>query len=57
MRRGLGVAYILKGTKEDETVDETLKKKAVEQWRLSLEIEPNQANRERLLKYIRIFSK
>jgi len=37
--------------------DETLKAKAIQQWRLSLDLKPNQPNRERLLKYIEIYSK
>ena len=54
--RGLGVAYILKGTGASGTVDEMLKAKAVRQWQRSLEIKPNQPNRESLVKYIQIFS-
>lgn len=56
-RRGLGVAYILKGTNEDGTIDEQLKAEAVRQWQRSLDIKPNQPNRESLLKYIRVFSR
>jgi tetratricopeptide (TPR) repeat protein len=56
-RRGLGVAYIMKGTDERGTIDQQLKVKAIEQWRWSLEIKPDQPNRESLLKYIRIYSK
>jgi tetratricopeptide (TPR) repeat protein len=52
--RGLGVAYAIRGTNNK---DEALKAKAVQQWRLSLELKPNQPNRERLLKYIEIYSK
>ena len=55
--RGLGVAYIKKGKNEDGTMDETLKAKAVEQWRLSLDIRPEQPSREVLLKLIRTYSK
>ena len=56
-RRGLGVAYILKGTSEDKAIDPKLKAKALEQWRRSLQINPDQPNRETLLKYIRVYSK
>ena len=51
--RGLGVAYVLKAIRDK---NDALKTKAVEQWRLSLDIKPEQANRNRLLKYIRIYS-
>jgi len=56
-RRGLGVAYILKGTNEDGSIDEQLRAEAVRQWQRSLEIKPDQPNREGLLKYIRVFAK
>ena len=52
--RGLGVAYMLRGITNR---DEALKAKAIQQWRLSLEINPNQPRRERLLKLIRKYSK
>jgi tetratricopeptide (TPR) repeat protein len=55
--RGLGVAYILKGKNEDGTIDDTLKAKAVQQWRLSLGIKPDQPNSKRLLKLIQYYSK
>lgn len=55
--RGLGVAYILKGKSEDGSVDKTLKAKAVEHWRLSLDIKPDQPNHRGLLKLIRTYSK
>lgn len=55
--RGLGVAYILKGKNGDGTIDDTLKVKAIQQWRLSLGIKPDQPNRERLLKLIQYYSK
>lgn len=54
--RGLGVAYMLKGKNEDGTIDETLKTMALKQWRLSLEINPNQPKSERLLKLIQHYS-
>jgi len=54
--RGLGVAYILKGTAEDGTLDETLKAKAVQQWRRSLDIKPDQPNSERVFRLIRKYS-
>jgi tetratricopeptide (TPR) repeat protein len=52
--RGLGVAYAIMATNNK---DETLKAEAVRQWRLSLDIKPDQRNRERLLKLIRAYSK
>jgi tetratricopeptide (TPR) repeat protein len=55
--RGLGVAYILKGTNEDETIDEVLKAKAVRQWQLSLDINPDQPNHKRLSELIQRYSK
>ncbi len=55
--RGLGVAYMLKGKNEDGSVDNTLKAKALQQWNLSLEINPNQPKSERLLRLIRYYSK
>jgi tetratricopeptide (TPR) repeat protein len=55
--RGLGVAYILKGKNGNGTIDDTLKAKAVQQWRLSLEIKPDQPNSNRLLKLIQYYSK
>jgi tetratricopeptide (TPR) repeat protein len=54
--RGLGVAYILKGKNEDGTIDKTLKDKAIQQWRLSLKINPDQPKGERLLKLIQHYS-
>jgi len=53
-RKGLGVAYILKAIRDK---NDALKTKAVEQWRLSLDIKPNQSSRASLLKYIRMYSK
>jgi len=52
--RGLGVAYMVKSTVEE---DKSLKNKAVKQWKMSLEIKPDQPNRERLLKVIKRYSK
>jgi tetratricopeptide (TPR) repeat protein len=52
--RGLGVAYMLKGLSSG---DEGLKAKAVEQWRLSLAIRPNQARSNELIKLIQKYSK
>lgn len=52
--RGLGVAYMLRAIDDD---NEMLKSKAVYQWRLSLEIKPDQPRRERLLRLIRKYSK
>jgi tetratricopeptide (TPR) repeat protein len=55
--RGLGVAYILKGKNGDGTIDDALKAEAIQQWRLSLEINPHQPKREKLLKLIQYYSK
>jgi tetratricopeptide (TPR) repeat protein len=55
--RGLGVAYMIKGKKEDGTVDEALKAKAIQEWRLSLELKPDQPNGKKLLKLIEYYSK
>jgi len=58
--RGLGVAYMMKGIDEnnqDEALKTELRARAVEHWRLSLNIEPNQPYRERLVKYIQFYSK
>ena len=52
--KGLGVAYAIKGTNNK---DKTLRAKAIQQWRLSLDIKPDQPNRERLLKLVRTYSK
>jgi tetratricopeptide (TPR) repeat protein len=55
--RGLGVAYMLKGKNEDGTIDGALKAKAIQQWRLSLEINPDQPKSEKLHKLIQYYSK
>ena len=55
--RQLGVAYILQGTNEDKTVDEQLRIEALEQWRLSLQLRPDQPNREGLHKLVQYYSK
>jgi len=52
--RGLGVAYMLKALDDN---DETLKEKAVQQWRMSLDIKPDQPRRERLLELTKKYSK
>ena len=49
----LGDAYMLSALNKNNTV---LIIKAVEQWRLSLAVKPNQLDRERLLKLIRQYS-
>ena len=49
----LGDAYMLSALNKNNTV---LIIKAVEQWRLSLAVKPNQPDRERLLKLIRQYS-
>lgn len=51
--RGLGVAYMVKAL---SSRDEPLRSKAIQQWRLSLHIEPNQPRRETLLRFIRDYS-
>ncbi|MHC4456546.1 MAG: tetratricopeptide repeat protein [Planctomycetota bacterium] len=58
--KGLGVAYMMKAVDEnskDETLKAELKARAIQQWRVSLEIKPDQSNRERLLKLIENYSK
>ena len=52
--KGLGVAYALKAS---ETKDDSYKLKAVDSWRKSLNIKPDQSTRERLIKYIEAYSK
>ncbi len=56
-RRGLGVAYILKGKKPDGTIDEQYQQKAVEQFKKSLEINPDQPRRETITKLMKQYSK
>jgi tetratricopeptide (TPR) repeat protein len=51
--RGLGVAYMIEALKSN---DDMLKAKAVQQWRLSLEIKTDQPRREKLLELIRRYS-
>jgi tetratricopeptide (TPR) repeat protein len=52
--RGLGVAYMVRAL---NSKNEMLKAKAVHQWHLSLDINPNQPRRERLLELIQHYSK
>ena len=52
--KGLGVAYMLKARHGQ---DERLRLRAVEHWRVSLNIEPNQPGREMLLELIRKHTK
>ena len=52
--RGLGVAYMLRARRDK---DNALKEKALEQWQRSLEVNPQQPDRERLLKLIAYYSK
>jgi len=52
--RGLGVAYMLKARRDK---DNMLKEKGLEQWQRSLEVNPQQPDRERLLKLIAYYSK
>jgi type II secretory pathway component GspD/PulD (secretin) len=51
--RGLGVAYMLKAR---STGDEGLAAKAIEQWRKSLDIKPDQKNAQTLVKMIETYS-
>jgi len=51
--RGLGVAYMLRARAGR---DENLKARAVEQWRISLDIKPDQLNRDALVKMIDAYS-
>ncbi len=46
--RGLGVAYIIDGKQPDGTVDEFLRDMAIEHWRRSLQINPDQPRADRL---------
>jgi len=46
--RGLGVAYIIDAKNPDGTVDELLKDKAIDHWRTSLQINPDQPRADRL---------
>jgi len=55
--RGLGVAYMWRALHtEDQSLKVELKGKAIHQWRLSLDINPNQPRRERLLELIEKYS-
>ena len=51
--RGLGVAYMLRAL---DNKDDTLKAKAIEQWRASLDIKPDQPRRDKLLELMRKYS-
>jgi len=51
--RGLGVAYMLRAL---DNRDDALKAKAIEQWRASLDIKPDQPRREKLLELMRKYS-
>jgi tetratricopeptide (TPR) repeat protein len=52
-RRGLGVAYMLKGLNKN---DQQMKEKAIEQWGKCLQIKPDQPRRERLIKLMEKYS-
>jgi tetratricopeptide (TPR) repeat protein len=57
--RGLGVAYmmmVIDKTNKDEQLKTELKARAVKHWRRSLELNPNQSNRQKLLKFIQTYS-
>ncbi|MDD5458284.1 MAG: tetratricopeptide repeat protein [Phycisphaerae bacterium] len=54
--RGLGVAYVLMNKKVGGMLGRSYKKKAVEHWRTSLDIKPEQPNRTGLLKLIDKYS-
>ena len=51
--RGLGVAYMLRAL---DNKNDALKAKAIEQWRASLDIKPDQPRREKLLELMRKYS-
>jgi len=51
--RGLGVAYMLRAL---DNKDAELKAKAIEQWRASLDIKPDQPRRDKLLELMRKYS-
>jgi tetratricopeptide (TPR) repeat protein len=53
-RRALGVGYMLKSLR---TGDRQLRSRAIEQWRLSLSIEPNQPQRETLSELVKTYSR
>jgi len=55
--RGLGVAYMLKAINGKDDNPDNLRQQAIEQWRTSLQIEPNQPRRERLIRLIKKYSK
>jgi len=46
--RGLGVAYIIDAKNPDGTIDDLLKDKAIDHWRTSLQINPDQPRADRL---------
>lgn len=46
--RGLGVAYMIKGKLDTGDVDQNLKDKAIQHWRMSLQINPEQPRADRL---------
>ena len=46
--RGLGVAYIIEGKADDGTVEQINKEKAIDHWRTSLQINPDQPRADRL---------
>lgn len=46
--RGLGVAYIIEGKTDDGTVEQINKEKAIDHWRTSLQINPDQPRADRL---------
>ncbi len=52
--KGLGVAYMLRALNDENKM---LKAKAIYQWRLSLDINPDQPSRKMLLKLIKKYSK
>jgi len=56
--RGLGVALMLRAINTKEAMKKNrLKAEAIGHWHRSLDIKPDQPNRERLLKYIQLYSK
>ena len=51
--KGLGMAYMIKALADD---DELLKVQAIEHWKRSLEISPNQESKQKLLNLIKRYS-
>ena len=52
--RGLGVAYMLKAINNE---DDKMRQQAIDQWRLSLDVNPDQPRRSRLIRLMEKYSK